>query len=368
MLRRVTAAIVRNWRLTSRHEPSQRISHGRQASGSPTTLKLCAAPPRNATFLGLLVVSILASWTTPITHWSSIVGKAQANELTWESPNLRSVAVMPFINLSGDSTSDFFAVGVAEDLASDLAQIRRLHVTDFNVSSHHGGAAFDAKTAAEELGVRYLVTGGVSWNGEFVRVDVALVSAKIGKRVWTGQYSGMLQNISKFELSVVDGIATYLTSPLTIQERLKFYARSYTREPSAYVAVLRGKALLRRSGAGSLKRAHRSFEVATQLDPNYEKAHVLLGHTYFLTSRFEDCLKTADRRVAHDLTIVAIQIVRAKCYGGLGRVEEAKRAGAEILRADPHFTIGRYSRSLPYGERSDLEKVFRALSMAGLPE
>ena len=136
-----------------------------------------------------------------------------------------------------------------------------------------------------------------------------LGSCRLVKRVWTGQYSGMLQNISKFELSVVDGIATYLTSPLTIQERLKFYARSYTREPSAYVAVLRGKALLRRSGADSLKRAHKSFEVATQLDPNYEKAHVLLGHTYFLTSRFEDCLKTANRRVTHDLTIVALQVL-----------------------------------------------------------
>ncbi len=368
MLRRVTAAIVRNRRLTSRHEPSQRILHGRQASGSLTTLKFCAAPPRNATFLGLLVVSILASGMTPITLWSSIVRKAQANELTWESPNLRSVAVMPFINLSGDSESDFFAVGIAENLASSLARIRRLHVTGFNVSSHHGGAAFDSKTAAEELGVRYLVTGDVSWNGEFVRVKAELISAKTGKQVWTRQYSGTLPHIFWFELSVVDGIVTFLTSPLTLQERLKFYARNWTREPSAYVAVLRGKALLRRSGADSLKRAHKSFEVATQLDPNYGKAHVLLGHTYFLTSRFEDCLKTANRRVTHDLTIVALQVLRAICYGGLGRVEEAKRAGAEILRADPHFTIGRYSRSLPYGERSDLEKVFRALSMAGLPE
>ena len=222
MLRRVTAAIVRNWRLTSRHEPSQRLSHGRQASGSPTTLKFCAAPPGNATFLGLLVVSILASWTTPVTHWSSIVGKAQANELTWESPNLRSVAVMPFINLSGDSTSDFFAVGVAEDLASDLAQIRRLHVTDFNVSSHHGGAAFDAKTAAEELGVRYLVTGGVSWNGEFVRVNVELVSAKTGKQVWTGQYSGMLQNISWFELELAKHRVELTSKPSTSSLAISF--------------------------------------------------------------------------------------------------------------------------------------------------
>ena len=316
---------------------------------------------RTAARLALLVAAVQALVAVSI----GPLQDAQAEE---PAANLPALAVMPFANVSGDPASDFVAFGVADDLAADLAQIRRLQVTDFNLSSHYGPSVPDAKTVAEALGVGFLVTGAVHWTGETVQLDVALVLAETGETVWRRDYGGRLEAVSKYELAMVDGIVSYVTSPMTLEERLQFYARGQTRVPSAYLAVLRGKAHLRRSDAASLKRARKSFEVATELDPNYEKAHALLGYTYFLTERFEDCLSTANRRVTHDLAIVALHALRAQCYGGLGRVEEARRAGAEILRADPDFTIGRYASSLPHGGRSDLEKLSQALSLAGLPD
>jgi TolB-like protein/class 3 adenylate cyclase len=103
-----------------------------------------------------------------------------------------SVAVLPFVNMSGDSEQDYFAEGISEDIITGLSKLRWFFVIARNSSFAYGGKAVDIKRVARELNVRYLLEGSVRKGGSRVRITAQLIDAATGNHIWADRYDGDL--------------------------------------------------------------------------------------------------------------------------------------------------------------------------------
>jgi adenylate cyclase len=106
-----------------------------------------------------------------------------------------SIAVLPFVNMSGDPEQEYFADGISEDIITGLSKLRWFFVIARNSSFIYKGKAVDVKRAARELGVRYVLEGSVRKGGNRVRITAQLVDAATGNHIWADRYDGDLSDI-----------------------------------------------------------------------------------------------------------------------------------------------------------------------------
>src|SRR5262249_51299217 len=202
----------------------------------------------------------------------------------------KSIAVLPFENLSVDPENAFFAGGVHAEILTHLAKIAGLKVISRNsVMTYERGVERNLREIAKELGVAHLVQGSVQRAGDQVRVNVQLIKAQTDFHLWAETYDRKLTDIFAVESEIAKGIAAALQAKLTGREEQALAVRP-TNNQEAYDAYLRGLALEAR-GRGDLSRdtlrkAISSYESAIKLDPNFgigwarlSRAHAFL---YFL--------------------------------------------------------------------------------------
>jgi TolB-like protein len=156
-------------------------------------------------------------------------------------PDRPSIAVLPFINLSGDPEQDYFADGIVEDIITALSRFRQLFVIARNSSFTYKGRAVDVRMVGRELGVRYVLEGSVRKSANRVRITGQLIDASSGAHIWSDRFEGGLDDI--FDLqdrvteSVVGGIATRLNEAEIARAK-----RKPTESLDAYDYYLRGMA------------------------------------------------------------------------------------------------------------------------------
>jgi TolB-like protein/DNA-binding winged helix-turn-helix (wHTH) protein len=191
------------------------------------------------------------------------------------------VAVLPFDNLTADAEQDYFAVGVTEDLITDLSKLSGLQVVARNSVMAYRNTVLPDSQIGRELGARYLVKGSVQRSGGRLRINVYLSDAQEGHNRWAERYDRDLADI--FE--VQDEIATRVVSALQIelqpgeQQRL---TRKYATSVEAYDQYLLGRDLLGRRASSDNREARSYFERAIELEPRFARAHAGLAMTYAL--------------------------------------------------------------------------------------
>ena len=156
-------------------------------------------------------------------------------------PDQPSVAVLPFLNLSGDPDQDYFADGVVEDIIGALSRMRWLFVIARNSSFIYKGRAVDVKQVGRELGVRYVLEGSVRKAGNRVRVTGQLIDATAGAHLWADRFDSSLDDI--FDLH--DELATSVVGAIAPQlERAEIQRAKHkpTEKLDAYDYYLRGMA------------------------------------------------------------------------------------------------------------------------------
>jgi TolB-like protein/Tfp pilus assembly protein PilF len=190
-------------------------------------------------------------------------------------PDKPSIAVMPFINLSGDPAQEYFSNGITEDIITELSRWRLLTVRSRSASFRYRGVAVDAKTVARELKVRFVVEGSVRRMGERIRIGVQLVDAETGGHIWVEKFDRDLDEIFAVQDSVVQRTVSTLAGRLQASDT----ERAHRKPPSslvAYECVLKGNALSWDDPVGAAEAAQ-LFENAIKLDPCYALAHALLA-------------------------------------------------------------------------------------------
>lgn len=192
---------------------------------------------------------------------------------------IRSLAVLPLENLSGDA-QDYFADGMTDELITDLAQIGALRVISRTSVMPYKGARKSLPVVARELNVDAIVEGTVLRSGDQVRITAQLIQASADKHLWAQSYQGDLRNTLSLQKQVASAIADQIRIELTPRERAVLKNAKVV-DPEAYEDYLRGRFFFNKRN--STEKAQRYFQQAIEKDPNYAPPYTGLADIYQLS-------------------------------------------------------------------------------------
>jgi adenylate cyclase len=218
-----------------------------------------------------------------------------------------SIAVLPFLNMSGEPEQEFFADGLTEDILTELSRFRDLFVISRNSSFKYKGRAVDVRQAAHELGVQYVLEGSVRKAGNRVRVTVQLIDAETDRHLWAERYDRELQDIFAIQDEVTAAIVATLAGRVEAATRDRVQQKR-TENMAAYECVLAGKTLHHRSTRADNAQALRLLERAIALDANYAHAHAWKGCVTGQAWTYGWC---ADRAAAWNTVVSELQTALA---------------------------------------------------------
>src|SRR6058998_667593 len=195
------------------------------------------------------------------------------------TPMERSIAVLPFENLSSDKENAYFAEGIQDEILTRLSKIADLTVISRTSTQHYKSTPENLRDIAKQLGVAHILEGSVQKSADAVRVNVQLIKAANDSHLWSDTFDRKLTDIFSVESEVAKTIAEQLRVKLTGQEQ-EVLAAKPTENPEAYDAYLRGLAYTLKTGnnpANALA-AQKYLREAVRLDPKFALAWALLSN------------------------------------------------------------------------------------------
>ena len=193
----------------------------------------------------------------------------------------KSVAVLPFENLSDDKSNAFFAEGIQEEILTRLSKIADLKVISRTSTQHYKSAPENLSEIGRQLGVAHLVEGSVQKSGDAVRVNVQLLKAADDSHLWAETYDRKLTDIFAVESEIAKGIADTLQARLSSSAKHVLASRP-TENPEAHELYLKGRYFWNRRTAENLQKAADYFQQAIDKDPNYVLAYAGLADCHVL--------------------------------------------------------------------------------------
>jgi TolB-like protein/Tfp pilus assembly protein PilF len=193
----------------------------------------------------------------------------------------KSIAVLPFENLSHDPDNAYFAEGVQDEILTRLAKVADLKVVSHSSSQRFKGASEDLRQIAKQLGVTNILEGSVQKAADQVRVNVQLINALNDAHLWAETYDRKLTDIFQIESEVAETIAKTLQAKLTGAEQHAIAARP-TENTEAYQLYLKGRFFWNKRTGQNLNKAADYFNQAIRTDPTYALAYVGLADSYVL--------------------------------------------------------------------------------------
>jgi adenylate cyclase len=183
-----------------------------------------------------------------------------------------SIAVLPFVNMSGDAEQEFFADGLTEDIITELSRFRELLVISRNAVFVHKGKPVKAQQIAREFGVDYVVEGSVRKAADRVRVTVQLIDGETETHIWAERYDRKLEDIFAIQDEVTSSISATLFGRVEAAKHDRAQ-RKPTGNMAAYEYLLAGKVLHHWSNRDANAKALHMLDRAIELDPKYAHAH-----------------------------------------------------------------------------------------------
>ncbi|MGH8160907.1 MAG: tetratricopeptide repeat protein [Gammaproteobacteria bacterium] len=254
------------------------------------------------------------------------------------NPPADSIVVLPFTNLSGDPTQQYFINGVTEELTNALGESTDLTVIAWETASKYVGGEQTPAGIGKALNVANILGGSIEHEGSAVRVSVELVSTVTGRQLWSAHYDDTLQNI----FAVQDKISAAIAGAL----KVKFAAMQAapTLNPQAHKLYLRGLAAMNRFTAADAQAAQNDFRQALKFDPNYADAWAGLATSYLrlaevstlpLKEAQSELRAAAGKALALDPRNVNALVELANADRDDNRIDEAKAEYQQALAFDP---------------------------------
>jgi eukaryotic-like serine/threonine-protein kinase len=195
------------------------------------------------------------------------------------TPQIDSIAVLPFTNVSGDANTEYLSDGITESLIGNLAHVPDLKVKSRNSVFHYKGKDVDMQKVGNELGVSALVSGRVVPRGDNIEVSAELTDVRDNTEIWGQHYSGKSTEIISLEQQIAGDIAEKLRSKLSTSEK-QLVAKQGTQNPEAYEAYLKGRYHWNKRTIPDFNAAVSYFNQAIAKDPGYALAYSGLADTY----------------------------------------------------------------------------------------
>jgi adenylate cyclase len=204
-----------------------------------------------------------------------------------ELPEKPSIAVLPFVNMSGDPEQEYFSDGISEEIITGLSKIPQMFVIARNSTFTYKGKPVKTQVVSEELGVRYILEGSVRKAGNRVRITAQLVDALTGHHLWAERYDRHLGDIFALQDEITMKILTALQVELTAGQQARVYGKG-TENFEAYIKYLQARGFFTLSGISkeAVALSRQAAEEAIELDEAYPAPYVLLAWTHWFDARF----------------------------------------------------------------------------------
>jgi TolB-like protein/class 3 adenylate cyclase len=197
---------------------------------------------------------------------------AHAVDVPLALPDKPSIAVLPFQNMSGDPEQEYFVDGLVEDIITALSRFKSLFVIARNSSFTYKGKAVDIKRVGRELGVRYVLEGGIRKAGSRVRITGQLIDSETGAHIWAERYDGDSADVFELQDKVTLDVVGAIT-PRLEQAEIERSSRVPTADLRAYDYHLRATAKFYQGGREACRESLQLFYRAIDLDPNFAAAY-----------------------------------------------------------------------------------------------
>ena len=191
----------------------------------------------------------------------------------------KSIAILPFKNLSKDQQNEYFSEGVIEAIRTGLSQVEEFRVISRTSVEQYRESSKPASEIARELGVATLLEGSIQRNNNQVRIEVRLVDGATEQQVWAKSYDRELADVFAIQTEIAQQVANELNAKLSPEEKTKL-SRSDTENPRAYDLYLKGVYEYRTYTNKGIHNAIEILSEAIELDSNYARAHAFLANSY----------------------------------------------------------------------------------------
>jgi TolB-like protein/Tfp pilus assembly protein PilF len=238
-------------------------------------------------------------------------------------PDKPSIAVLPFVNMSGDPEQEYFSDGITEEIITALSKVPDLFVIARNSSFTYKGKSVWIPTVGRELGVRYVLEGSVRKAGDKVRITAQLIDAKTNHHLWAERYDRELKDVFAVQDEITMKIITAMQVELTEGEAARIRHRT-TDNLKAWGYAIKGFSLFERNTKEDNAEARKLFKRAVNLDPNYAWAWTMLAWTHFkdathgfsqnMVESFEQCVPLAQKALALDDSEPGIHVLWGLIY------------------------------------------------------
>jgi TolB-like protein/class 3 adenylate cyclase/cytochrome c-type biogenesis protein CcmH/NrfG len=301
----------------------------------------------------LFVGAVVATW-----HFTPPpVEVASMEKMAFPLPEKPSLAVLPFDNLSGDPSQDYFSDGITESIITALSNVSNLFVIARNSTFTYKGKPVKMQQVAEELGVRYVLEGSVQRSGDRVRITAQLIDALTGHHLWAEQYERHFGDIFVLQDDITEHVTLALQVKLTEGEQARI-RRGHMDNPEAYEYFLRGRETYMSFTKENNDQARKLWEQAVELDPNNSWLQQQIGWTYYRAARFgwtdtpAQALARAEELAQQTL---AVDDSNAEAYCLLSVVYMSRRQhdkaveyGERALALAPNFTDITATIAIPF--------------------
>ncbi len=281
-----------------------------------------------------------------------------------------AIAVLPFVNISGDPEQDYFSDGISEDIITALSKLRWFFVIARNSSFIYKGKAVHMKQVAEELGVGYVVEGSVRKSGDRVRISVQLNDVATGSHIWAERYERGLADVFAVQDEITEAIVAAIEPQLYASESFRAQ-RKPPDSMDAWDLVMRGLSYYWRVTREDNLVAQALLEKAIAIDPNYGQALGVLAASYTFSFHMGWAEIAATVPIAERAALAAIQAdsedpwahyALGSVYLFTRRFEDSLAEFELALRLNPNFSLaqGYYGLVLSYcGRWEDADKAAR---------
>jgi adenylate cyclase len=273
-------------------------------------------------------------------------GQDDAAEAPLVLPDKPSIVILPFNNMSGDPGEEYFSDGITEDLTTALSRFDGLFVIARNSAFTYKGDAVDVKRVGRELGVRYVLEGSVRRAGNRVRVNAQLIDAEADRHVWADRFDRQIEDVFELQDDIVASIAATVGPEITLAEAERVRDKRHETLDS-WDLYLRAHAAQHRMTSGDVGEAIELLEQAISIDPEFARAHALLGfcHAHVgvqgwvrpVSKAFARARHHADEAVRLASTSPEANHALAFVLLTTGQAQQARTAALRALDLNPNF-------------------------------
>jgi adenylate cyclase len=337
---------------------------------APAQVKPKEGARRRFRFIALVSVLLLAAgaavvWRFHFPPAEPKVEKASQQQMAFPLPDKPSIAVLPFLNLTGEQNQDFFCDGLSESLITALSKMPQLFVIAQDSTFKYKGKGVKTKQVSEELGVQYVLEGSVQRAGDRVRVTAQLIDALTGQHLWSERYDRSLKDIFDLQDEITMKILTELRVKIfTVGETARIVAKETNNLP-AYLKVLEADWYKNQNNKEANAVALRLSLEAVRLDPNYPMAHIVLsralaqevwlGASESPQETLANAMKEANRATELDSSSADAQAAASNIFLLLHQHNKAIEVAEQAVRLNPNNASAIFflATSLNYSFRSE---------------